>query len=206
MTPRFSVSLILILFAAVIVAGPLSAQGTSSQTTTTQRTTTQTTQPCVNCPQTTPACTPPCPQTSTSGFGDVVGELYLNAGGIWPNRIGDFDDRKIKAQGIYGLKGGVFFGPSFEIEGSFGYLNHFERSSAPNPLNFHTSGGFGQPSIIAFLYDVNFAYNFGARAMFGTRFVPYVVVGGGGLTAEVRHADSAFFNGGGFVPDFTTGR
>jgi hypothetical protein len=46
----------------------------------------------------------------------VGGELYVNAGGIWPSRIDTFSDNKIKSQGIYGLKGGVFFGDSAELE------------------------------------------------------------------------------------------
>ena len=130
-----------------------------------------------------------------------MGELYVNAGAIWPTRIDTFDDNKIKSQGIYGLKGGLFFGDNAELEGSFGYLNHFEPSRSPNPLDFNTVGTVGQPSVMGFLYDINVAWNFGNRALFGTRLSPYVVAGGGGLTTEVRHGSSAFMNGGGLVPD-----
>jgi hypothetical protein len=203
MTTRFSVRLVLILSVTLLFAAALSAQ----TTVTVQKQTVQT-------QTTSPACTPmPSCQTApstgathTGGGGGIAGELYLNAGGVWPTRIDTWDNNKIKAQGVYGLKGGIFFGPSWEIEGSFGYLNHFEPSRAPNPLNFNTTGGFGQPSIQAFMYDLNFAYNFGNRSLFGSRIAPYVVVGGGGLTAEVYNgASPAFVNGGGFVPEPITG-
>jgi hypothetical protein len=196
MTTKFSVRLVLILSITVLFAAALSAQTVQTQTTA-------------------PACNPmpTCQTTTTTSTstahthtGGVAGELYLNAGGVWPTRIDSWDDNKIKAQGIYGLKGGIFFGPSWEVEGSFGYMNHFEPSRAPNPLNFNTTGGFGQPSIQAFLYDLNFAYNFGNRSLFGSRLAPYVVLGGGGLTAEVYNGTSpAFVNGGGFVPEPITG-
>jgi hypothetical protein len=141
----------------------------------------------------------PCQFPTTHGAG-IGGELYFNAGGIWPTRTDAFDNNKIKAQGIYGIKGGIFLGANAEIEGSFGYLTHFEPSNSPNPLNFNTSGGFGQPSILGFLYDINYAYNFGNRSLFGARFAPYIAAGIGGLTAEVKSANSAFMTGGGFVP------
>src|SRR5262249_3468657 len=157
MTTRFSVRLVLILFVSFIFAATLSAQTSSTCTTCAQTpvtcaTCTQTPQTCATCPPVPSAI----PRTSTSS---VNGELYVNAGGIWPTRIDTLSDNKIKAQGIYGLKGGVFFGDNAELEGSFGYLNHFEPSRSPNPLNFNTVGTFGQPSILAFLYDINMAWN-----------------------------------------------
>jgi len=130
-----------------------------------------------------------------------TGELYVNAGGMWPTRMDTFGDNKIKAQGIYGLKGGVFVGPNAELEGSFGYLNHFEPGNSPNPLNMNTVGTFGQPSVMGFIYDVNGVWNFGQRQFLNARISPYLVAGGGGLTAEVRHGTSAFLQGGGLVPD-----
>ena len=137
-------------------------------------------------------------RTPSTG-GGMGGELYVNAGGIWPTRIDTLDNNKVIAQGIYGLKGGIFFGDSFELEGSFGYLNHFQLRNSPNPFDINTDGNFGQPSVLGFLYDMNFAWNFGNRSVFGARLAPYVVFGGGGLTTEVRHGTSAFFTGGGFA-------
>jgi hypothetical protein len=54
----------------------------------------------------------------------------------------------------------------------------------------NTDGTFGQPTILGFLYDINFAWNFGNRGVFGGHINPYLVFGGGGLTAEVRHGSS----------------
>src|SRR5579883_2265928 len=197
MTTRCMVTLVLNLCVTAVFATTLSAQTTSAID---QTTTTQTTQTCATpCTQASTASTP------TQTGGGIVGELYVNAGGVWPNRIDELGDKKFKAQGVYGLKGGVYVGQNFEVEGSFGYLNHWEPSTSPNPLSFNTTGTIGQPSILGSLYDANFAWNFGNRSMFGTHFEPYAVFGGGGLTAEVRHGSSAFFNGGGVVPNFTTG-
>ncbi len=198
MTARFSVRLTLILFVAVVFAATVSAQ---SSTTSTQSSMTcaQTNTPCQT-PTPAPTCSPsPCPAPSTGG--GMGGELYVNAGGIWPTRIDTLDNNKVIAQGIYGLKGGIFFGDSFELEGSFGYLNHFQLRNSPNPFDINTDGNFGQPSVLGFLYDMNFAWNFGNRSVFGARLAPYVVFGGGGLTTEVRHGTSAFFSGGGFATD-----
>jgi hypothetical protein len=183
MTTRFSVRLILTLFVTFMFAATLSAQTCPTP-----------------CPQTPPPCTTPCPQPSAPTTSSVTWNLYPYAGGIWPTRMDSFDNNKIKAEGIYGLKGGFYFGPNFELEGSFGYLNHFEPSRSPNPLDFNTNGTFGQPSIQGFLYDLNFAWNFGNSNIFGAKVDPYVVVGGGGLTTEVRNGSSAFINGGGLVP------
>jgi hypothetical protein len=53
----------------------------------------------------------------------------------------------------------------------------------------------------ALVYDINGAWNFGNHNMLGAKLNPYVVAGVGGLTAEVRHTSSAFFEGGGFALD-----
>src|SRR5215471_432827 len=188
MTLRFSVCLVLTLFVTVILATTLSAQ-------------TQTAPPCVQpCPAPPPPCVQPCPTptpSTPSAGSSVLWELYPNAGGIWPSRVDTLSNNKIKAEGIYGLKGGVYFGSTFQLEGSFGYLNHFEPSRSPNLFDINTAGGIGQPSIQAFLYDLNFAFNFGNRSVLGAHIDPYVVFGGGGLTAEVRNGSSAFMDGGG---------
>ena len=126
-------------------------------------------------------------------------ELYPNAGGFWPTRMDGFGDNKLKAEGIYGLKGGVFVTPHAELEGSAGFINHFEMLHSPNPLNVNPAGTIGQPSIMGFLYDVNGAWNFGQRQFLNTRVSPYVSVGVGGLTAELRHGSSAFLQGGPFA-------
>jgi len=62
-------------------------------------------------------------------------ELYPYAGGFWPGRVDNWGNNKLKSEGIYGLKGGVFLTENAEVEGSFGYINHFEMRYAPNPGN-----------------------------------------------------------------------
>ena len=61
-------------------------------------------------------------------------ELYPYAGGFWPSRVDNWGNNKLKSEGIYGLKGGVFLTENAEVEGSFGYINHFEMRYAPNPV------------------------------------------------------------------------
>ena len=128
-------------------------------------------------------------------------ELYPNAGGFWPSRVDAWGNNKFKSEGIYGLKGGAFVTPNAEIEGSFGYINHFEMRMAPNGDNINPAGGFGQPSVMGFLYDLNGAWNFGQRQFLNTRLSPYVVVGVGGLTTEIRNGAAAFVNGGALTTD-----
>jgi len=58
-----------------------------------------------------------------------------------------------------------------------------------------------------FLYDVNGSWNFGQRQFFNTRISPYLTIGAGGLTAEIKDAASTYirsdgvkFADGTFVP------
>jgi outer membrane protein with beta-barrel domain len=122
-------------------------------------------------------------------------EIYPNAGFIWPRH---FDNgQNFKDEGIYGLKGGVFLNQNFQLEGSFGYLNHFEMRQPPNPFN--PAFGITQPTIRGYLYDFNTVYNFGERQFLHARVAPFVVAGGGGLTTAIKNADVAFIEGGGNV-------
>jgi Outer membrane protein beta-barrel domain len=127
-------------------------------------------------------------------------ELYPYAGGFWPTRVDAWGDNKLKSEGIYGMKGGVFLTPNAEIEGSFGYINHFGLSRSPNPQNLNPNGTIGQPSAMGFLYDLNGAWNFGQRQFLNTRISPYVSAGVGGLTTEFRDGSAAFLTGGGSAP------
>ncbi|HLH30033.1 MAG TPA: hypothetical protein VKY31_02445, partial [Terriglobia bacterium] len=187
-------------FVVGLFAVTVSAQSTQDCNTCTTQT--QAVQPAPQPAPTCAACPPVSALPRTDTGTPVSAELYINAGGVWPQGMGsDFNDNKIRAQGIYGLKGGLIWGGNAELEASLGYMNHFEPRNSPNPLDFNTNGTFGQPSVMGFLYDINGAWNFGNRNVFGARISPYLVVGGGGLTTEVRHGTSAFFQGGGMVPD-----
>jgi hypothetical protein len=123
-------------------------------------------------------------------------EFYPNAGGFWPRSTNHGDMRN---EGIYGLKAGVFLNQNVQLEGGFGYINHFEMRNAPIGAGF----GITPHTVYGLLYDANGVWNFGNRNFFGTRVSPYVTIGAGALTAQVRHADSAFIRGGGFMVDDT---
>lgn len=78
-------------------------------------------------------------------------EIYPYAGGFFPHSA---DFGQIKNEGLYGVKGGVNLFPSFELEGSFGYINHFRAESIDTPSraalweadgNFHFPWGRVQP-------------------------------------------------------------
>src|SRR5436190_20979370 len=72
-------------------------------------------------------------------------ELYPNAGFFWPDKMDNGE--RFKSDGIYGLKGGIFLGQNAQLEGSFGYINHFEyKPSLMNPT---------MPAIRGLLYDAN---------------------------------------------------
>jgi len=122
-------------------------------------------------------------------------ELYPNAGAIWSQH--NINGNGFKSDGIYGLKGGVFLGQNTELEGSFGYLNHFELRQPPNAFN--STFGITQPTVRGLLYDVNIAYNIGERQFLNTRISPFLSVGGGGLTTSMPNASATFVEGGGNI-------
>jgi hypothetical protein len=127
-------------------------------------------------------------------------EIYPNAGFYWPSTT---NFGKIKADGIYGIKAGTFLDQNLELEGSVSYLNHFVNGSQPS--GFGLGFGVPTPGVWSLVYDVNGAWNFGSRSVFGHRVSPFISVGVGGLTAYVKHADSAQIVGGGFVVSPVTG-
>jgi hypothetical protein len=106
-------------------------------------------------------------------------EIYPNAGFFWPDTMNN--GARMKSDGIYGVKGGVFLNQNVQLEGSFGYINHFElRQPIPSPM-----------SARAFLYDVNGVYNFGQRQFLNARISPFISVGAGGLTSYIPDASTA---------------
>jgi hypothetical protein len=122
-------------------------------------------------------------------------ELYPNAGYFWPDTMDS--GNRLKTDGIYGLKGGVFLDQHSQLEGSFGYINHFELRQPPN--SFNPTFGIVQPSVRGLLYDLNASYNFGGRQFLNHRISPFLTIGGGGLTAHIPNASSVFIEGGGNV-------
>ncbi|HEY2382471.1 MAG TPA: hypothetical protein VGK48_14940 [Terriglobia bacterium] len=200
MRAQLEMRLAIVLFVSgIFFAVTLHAQ-TSDQTTTD---TTQTQITTDTTSTSTQSCSAPCapqalPRTTGNGPGTSA-ELYMNAGGIWPMRMNSFNDNKILAQGIFGLKGGLIFSGGGEVEVGVSYLNHFQTGNTPDFSGTTTFGTAGAPTVFAMVYDLDGAWNFGNRRVLGAKFSPYLVGGVGGLTAEVRHGDSAFLQGGGLV-------
>src|SRR5215813_2143117 len=121
------------------------------------------------------------------------GEIYPNAGFVWPDTMNN--GQRFKTDGIYGVKGGVFLNENAQLEGSFGYMNHFELRQPPNAFN--PAFGIVQPAVRGFLYDVNATYNFGERQFLNHRVSPFLSVGGGGLTTHLANdVGSVAINGG----------
>jgi hypothetical protein len=131
-------------------------------------------------------------------------ELHPNAGGFWPSKT-NFGDAAthMRNEGIYGLKADVSLNSRIQLEGNFGYINHFEPRDIPIPVD--TAFGIAPQTIYGLLFDLNGVWNFDQNPFFGERFSPYVTVGVGGLTAEVRHTTSALVAGSFYSTDPATG-
>jgi hypothetical protein len=131
-------------------------------------------------------------------------ELHPNAGFFWPRHIElGTTTAHMRDEGVYGLKAGVSVGDHAGIEGSFGYINHFESRLVPTRLD--QSFGIQARSIFALLYDVNGVWNLSKREMFNARVTPYVTGGVGGLSTEVRDTTSALVAGELYRRDAATG-
>jgi hypothetical protein len=105
-------------------------------------------------------------------------EINPYGGGYWPGRT---SVGKLKKEGIYGLRGGIFLDTNFELEGNFGYLNHFEVRGI-------------DPKSRGLLWEAAGNYNFSAKDWPVIReFTPFVVVGLGGITTHLETVDSYSF-------------
>ena len=101
-------------------------------------------------------------------------EIHPYAGGFFPGKWADVS--KFKSQGLYGLKGGLFLTETIEVEGNFGYINHFDFAGNDTK----TRGT---------LWDMNGSYNFTQRYG-GLR--PYATFGLGGLTTHTDGPEAVF--------------
>jgi hypothetical protein len=110
-------------------------------------------------------------------------ELYGYGGFFWPNKtpVG-----QLGSDGIYGIKLGGYMTPHAQLEGNFGYINHFDLDRDPSPI----AGALGivRPAVRAITYDLNGSWNFSQRSLGGARVTPYVTVGAGALTALIPDA------------------
>jgi hypothetical protein len=118
-------------------------------------------------------------------------EIHPYAGYFWP---GSTDKTNLREEGMYGLKASAGVTDHIEVEGNFGYINHFESKFAPTMLD--QSFGIRPASVTGLIYDINGVYDFGRRPIFGARVTPYVVAGVGGLSTLLRNGGSAAILGG----------
>jgi len=105
-------------------------------------------------------------------------EVNAYGGGIWPARtsVGDLKDGA-----IWGARGGVFVDSSFELEGAFGYINHFNIDG----VNVKSRGH---------LWEFAGNYNFSKKDWPVFRgFTPFVVVGAGAIRTRLKDTDSYSF-------------
>lgn len=99
-------------------------------------------------------------------------EINPYAGYFFPDSI-NFDGRseELKEEGIYGVRAGYFLTKNLELEGNFGYINHFELEGT-------------DPESRGILWEAAGLYHFN----YG-RFRPFVTAGVGGITAVVDDDD-----------------
>ncbi len=105
-------------------------------------------------------------------------EINPYAGGLLaPSSVdigaGSFE---LKEQGIFGIRAAVFLKDHFEVEGNFGYINHFELEDS-------------DPDSQGYLWEASGIYRFDLE-----EFKPFVTVGLGGITTNVDENDAGFVN------------
>jgi len=114
------------------------------------------------------------------------------AGYVWPgtfSNLGEFRNNQ-----ILGVRGGYFVTSRFEIGGNWNWNNHFQPTNTNVSAGVARELGFPQGSVRANVWEAEFTYHFGERTMFGSAVKPYVVVGTGGLTTNVKNSSSFVLN------------
>src|SRR5262245_23122156 len=141
--------------------------------------------------QTSPTSQVPCCATPSLGsVGKLVADVSPYGGYVWPGNFGGIGD--FKGSQIYGVRGGFFITSGFEIGGNYYYNNHFQPRRANGDASLAGVLGFPQGAVRANLWEPEFTYNFGQRALFGSSVRPYAVVGAGGLTAHIQKGADQF--------------
>jgi len=126
---------------------------------------------------------------ATYYFGDQQIVITPYAGFEWMRRLNSHGTTNhMRDAGLYGVRAAAWWSDQFQLEGSFGYMNHFESRGAPTVLD--QSFGIQPATVHGLLYDINVNWNFLNR-----RISPYVTGGVGGLSTMVRNADLALING-----------
>lgn len=83
---------------------------------------------------------------------------------------------ELKEEGLYGIRAGLFLTKNFEVEGNFGYINHFEFEDT-------------DPESRGILWEASGKYHF-----FNGRLQPFATAGVGGITAVVDEDEPGFLN------------
>jgi len=119
-------------------------------------------------------------------LGSTVWEISPYGGYVWNgnnNGVGSFHNNQ-----IYGVRGGGYVTPDFEIGGNWSYNNRFQPKSENTTAAFAGALGFPQAGVRSNLWEAEFTYNFGRRSVFGSAVRPYLVAGGGGLTTHLTNS------------------
>ena len=109
----------------------------------------------------------------------------------------------MRDEGMYSLKALASLTDNIQVEGNFGYINHFESRFAPTQLD--QSFGIMPTTVHGLIYDINGVFNFGERPFFGKGVIPYAVVGVGGLSTLIENGTAALIGGQVYATDPATG-
>ena len=127
-------------------------------------------------------------------------EINPYGGFFWP---GHGDNVHLRDEGMYGLKALASVTENIQLEGNFGYINHFENRFGLSTLD--QSLGIRPTSVHGLIYDINGLYNFGSRDVFGTGVAPYAVAGVGGLSTLIQDGTTALLGGSIYTTNPATG-
>ncbi len=106
-------------------------------------------------------------------FNPYAGGLLAPNDGI-NTGTGSFD---LKQEGLYGIRASFFPTENIEVEGNFGYINHFEFEES-------------DPESRGYLWEASGSYRFDSEGI----IKPFVIVGIGGITASVDEDEPGFLN------------
>jgi len=116
-------------------------------------------------------------------------EINPYGGFYWPgnnNQVGDFKNNQ-----LLGVRGGGYITKDFELGGNYAWSNHFQPKSSNEAAAFAGNLGFPQGRVKANIWEAEFTYNFGRRALFGSSLRPYLVGGVGGLTTNIKETEDS---------------
>jgi hypothetical protein len=123
-------------------------------------------------------------------FGQAA-EINPYGGFYWPGNnsgVGKFEKNQ-----IFGVRGGGYVTPNFEIGGNWAWSNHFQPKSDNEAASLAGALGFPQGRMRYNLLEAEFTYNF-SKGSLGGSIRPYLVAGGGALITKVKDPDQFTLN------------